>query len=191
MVTPKVVGWLWIQLAQAFGHRFVSQFGEKDDGTWYEGLKDLSAETVRRGFYHLLKSFSAEEKRSGQIWPPNLKEFRWWCEDQENQNSTEQQRKRAMLPNVHQAFLEMEKNQYRITPLWSHPLVCLAASRVPNPDESYRDRAFNAFQPIYEDLVHRFLHGETLSLPNCYLTNPLLTSKEIHGIEQPLKMVSV
>lgn len=59
-------------MAELYGHAWTSQFGEKDHGTWYKGLRHLSANEVAEG---LGKCLEREEKK----WPPGLAEFRGMC----------------------------------------------------------------------------------------------------------------
>lgn len=54
-----------------YGHRWVSSFGEKDDGTWCRGLGDISVDELRHGLDACLKNENP--------WPPTLPEFRALC----------------------------------------------------------------------------------------------------------------
>ena len=56
-----------------FGHRWISNFGEKDDGTWLEGLRGLTPKDLANG---LRKTINANEE-----WPPSLPIFRNHCLD--------------------------------------------------------------------------------------------------------------
>lgn len=56
-----------------YGHRWTSSYGEKDDGTWLEGLRGLTAT-------HLAKGINRMINRCGD-WPPTLPVFRRLCMD--------------------------------------------------------------------------------------------------------------
>lgn len=54
-----------------YGHKWVSSYGETDDGTWSTGLYDVDREGLSRGLEAL--------RRSDKEWPPSLPEFRQLC----------------------------------------------------------------------------------------------------------------
>lgn len=58
-------------MAKIYGHRWVSSYGETDDGTWLSGLYDVTPDQVRNGLEKL--------RVSAQGWPPTLPEFRSMC----------------------------------------------------------------------------------------------------------------
>jgi len=55
-----------------YGHRFVSSFGEKDDGTWLSALRDLSPEQIAKGLHACINNYPD--------WPPALGQFRRLCQ---------------------------------------------------------------------------------------------------------------
>ncbi|WP_231365774.1 MULTISPECIES: hypothetical protein [unclassified Thioalkalivibrio] len=55
----------------AFGHRWTSQYGEADDGTWLHRLRDLTPQQVAAGI--------EATETSGEDWPPTLPAFRARC----------------------------------------------------------------------------------------------------------------
>lgn len=54
-----------------YGHKWVSNYGETDDGTWAKGLADLTTAQISQGL---------EKCRiSDDEWPPTLPIFRMRC----------------------------------------------------------------------------------------------------------------
>jgi hypothetical protein len=58
-------------MAKIFGHRWVSSYGEMDDGSWLAGLHDVTVEQVKVGLERL--------RVSEEPWPPTLPQFRAMC----------------------------------------------------------------------------------------------------------------
>lgn len=74
-MSRKVVARLWLRMAEIFGHRWTSTFGETPDSgaglTWSQALKGMSAAQLRRGV--------AAAALGPNAWPPTLPEFRALC----------------------------------------------------------------------------------------------------------------
>ena len=66
-----IVEKLWERMAMIYGHKWVSSYGEADDGTWSTGLYDVDREGLSRGLEAL--------RLSDKEWPPSLPEFRELC----------------------------------------------------------------------------------------------------------------
>ena len=67
---------LWERLAEMYGPRWVSSYGEpggKAFQTWSRALKDASPDNIKRGLHRCLR-------RDEQGWPPTLPEFLGMCE---------------------------------------------------------------------------------------------------------------
>jgi len=67
-------------MAEVYGHKWVSQYGESTDtkgyltsaaNTWAEGLSSLSLEAISKGFSKMVNA--------GDPWPPSLPEFIQMC----------------------------------------------------------------------------------------------------------------
>jgi hypothetical protein len=58
-------------MAEVFGHRWVSSFGDEPNQSWIDGLADMTPEDLRFGL-SALKGWRDE-------WPPNLLQFRALC----------------------------------------------------------------------------------------------------------------
>ena len=71
LLTSAHIESLWIKMTSTYGHRWVSSYGEKDDGTWLAGLRGISKEQIASGYIRLVES--------GEEWPPSLPEFRRLC----------------------------------------------------------------------------------------------------------------
>lgn len=59
-------------MAKIYGHKWVSSYGEADDGSWGKGLAGITPEQIGVGLDQILKD--------GESWPPSLPEFRMMCE---------------------------------------------------------------------------------------------------------------
>jgi len=71
-LTENHIAQLWGKMARVYGHRWVSGFGESDDGTWLDGLKGLVPENLADGYREMIDSREYD-------WPPTLPEFRRLC----------------------------------------------------------------------------------------------------------------
>ena len=160
-ITPDDIAWLWMVMTKTFGYKFLNCFGDSDEGVWLQGLQDLTRQQLAYGFQKMLRTITDDERKKQASWPPNMKEFRMYCE---------QQVADLGLPNVHRAFAEMEKNQLLKNPCWSHPLVCLAAEKMEGLYAAHRGILFEYFERIYENLIKQFVSGALSSLPKCRLT---------------------
>ncbi len=62
---------LWMRMGRVYGHKWVSAYGEADDGTWLAGLWDVTPEQIGAGL---------EKCRTDPVcWPPTLPKFRSMC----------------------------------------------------------------------------------------------------------------
>ncbi len=154
-ITDKDIAWLWVNLTKAFGYKFLRNFGEKDNGIWLEALKDLSREDLEYGFKRAIKTTTDEEREKYEAWPPNVKEFRLYCE---------RRLKDFGLPEPHAAFEEAQNNNYMGNPFWSHPLVKMAAKQLNKSDHYVVSTDYPVFRKIYDFLCQRFMRGEGLCL---------------------------
>jgi hypothetical protein len=71
-LADEVLAKLWRLMADVFGYRWVSAFGECDEsGTWAKGLAGLTGDDLARGIRRVIDA--------GMSWPPSLPEFRVLC----------------------------------------------------------------------------------------------------------------
>lgn len=64
---------LWRRMVAAYGHKWVSNFGDVDeDDTWLLGLQGIRPDQLGHGFMAALRNY--------KDWPPNLPQFRALCE---------------------------------------------------------------------------------------------------------------
>ncbi len=70
-LTERHIGLLWERMAKIYGHKWVSSYGETDDGSWLTGLHDVTPEQVSAGLEKC--------RTSAEPWPPSLPEFRAMC----------------------------------------------------------------------------------------------------------------
>lgn len=62
---------LWTRMARMYGHRWLSAYGETDDGTWRAGLRGITGAQLASGLRACADSADA--------WPPTLPAFRRLC----------------------------------------------------------------------------------------------------------------
>lgn len=70
-ITSHHIDTLWSKMTRIYGHKWLSNFGSRDDGTWLEGLRGLLPEELARGLRACLTRVDP--------WPPTLPEFRRLC----------------------------------------------------------------------------------------------------------------
>ena len=58
-------------MAEIYGHKWISSYGEKPNHAWISGLRDVSPEKIKYGIESIIKS--------GESWPPSLPEFIDYC----------------------------------------------------------------------------------------------------------------
>lgn len=143
-------------MTKAYGFKFISNYGDKDDDVWFEGLKDLTRADLDYGFKKMLCTVTAEERQKREAWPPNVKEFRVYCEERFKQFG---------LLIIEEAFAEVKNNNDFVNPYWSHPLILEAKNRLnKKPDDKVTSKDFQLFAIIYRELCQRFMNGEAISL---------------------------
>lgn len=143
----ELIATLWMQLADIYGARFLSQYGEKDSGVWRETLEDLKKDDFARGLKAMLRDVRFE------TWPPNCTQFRHLCLKKPESNTP---------PSVHRAFEEARRNLLFSKPrLWSHPAVKFTVKRVGLEvvNDAHTDRAFFKFSECYEGVCKRIAEG--------------------------------
>lgn len=60
---------LWQRMIEAYGHKWVSNYGLTPNETWKAGLADMSTDEIKRGLI-ALKNFQDDDG-----WPPTLLQF--------------------------------------------------------------------------------------------------------------------
>lgn len=76
MLSGKQVGQVWQRMAFMYGHRWTSNYGTEDDGTWRKGLAGLTPAQIGTG---LVKCLERRPAAAEEDWPPTLNEFRAMC----------------------------------------------------------------------------------------------------------------
>ena len=72
MITELQIAHLWQLMAQFYGNRWVSSYGERDiSNVWFKVLKDCTPEMLAHGLKACLNDY--------QSWPPTLGEFNALC----------------------------------------------------------------------------------------------------------------
>ena len=62
---------LWVRMAEIFGHRWTSSFGESPSKAWTDALRQMPNDDMARGVTYLTNGDS--------VWPPTLPEFKAVC----------------------------------------------------------------------------------------------------------------
>jgi len=75
-LTDNQMRQVWERMAHMYGHRWTSNYGVEDDGTWRKGLAGLSPEQIGAG---LVKCLVRKPASGEEDWPPTLNEFRAMC----------------------------------------------------------------------------------------------------------------
>ena len=74
-VPPTALRTLWLRMAEIYGHRWTTAYGDDPDqgagGTWAKGLAGISARQLADGLASCIAS--------ADPWPPTLPEFRARC----------------------------------------------------------------------------------------------------------------
>lgn len=67
-------------MAEIYGHRWTSQYGETDtDGTWARGLVGITGAQLAAGLQRCVNQGNKRAQNGEQDWPPSLGEFRGYC----------------------------------------------------------------------------------------------------------------
>lgn len=75
-LTDNQMRQVWERMARMYGHRWTSNYGVEDDGTWRKGLAGLTPEQIGAG---LVKCLVRKPAPGEEDWPPTLNEFRARC----------------------------------------------------------------------------------------------------------------
>ena len=95
---------LWMRMGRVYGHKWVSAYGEADDGTWLAGLWDVTPEQIGAGL---------EKCRTNpDCWPPTLPKFRSMCLP-EKRDPIHREYKSLPKPPPNPALVEQSLNAMR------------------------------------------------------------------------------
>jgi hypothetical protein len=155
VLTDKHMYQLWARMGRIYGHKWVSSYGEKDDGTWKRGLMDLTPMQLAHGLGKCVT-------RTDSVWPPSLPEFRAMCLPCADDLG---------IPTVQAAYLEACKAARNWdTHQFSHLAVYHAARETGTwcltTMPEYRVQPI--FERNYSVIIHRMLNGERLDKPIPY-----------------------
>ena len=70
-MSQKAMAKLWLRMAEIYGHRWTSSYGDKPNETWAKALGRFSFEQIRMGLNKMLEK--------NIEWPPTLTEFIAHC----------------------------------------------------------------------------------------------------------------
>ncbi|PJD93801.1 MAG: hypothetical protein CK423_06755 [Legionella sp.] len=156
-------------MSQIYGQLFISKFGIKDDGTWFETLKDLTPLALESGMQRL-RQLTQDAKFV--TFPPICLEFRAVClafyDD-------------LKLPKAIDAYREIKNRAYLTTIIWSHPVVQYIASKLPGDFLEIRSErsAYEIFEKIYKEVILLVKQGHKLPIVKDNLALVKKANKEI------------
>lgn len=102
-VTAKDIDEVYRRMTRLYGHRFTSNFGETDDGTWLMALSGLKRSDLSRGLTALLKT--------DDDWPPSVPRFRQMCMGEvENQLSKASHKEYVSIAPINTSPDDAKKN---------------------------------------------------------------------------------
>lgn len=144
--------WLWIKMTKIYGQLFINKFGVKDDGTWFEVLKDLTPLALKSGMERL-RQLTPDARFA--TFPPICLEFRAVCLGFYDE---------LKLPKAIEAYREIKNRAYLTTSSYSHPVVQYIASKLPNDFLEIRSErsAYEIFETIYKEVCLLVKQGHKL-----------------------------
>lgn len=151
-LSTQHISWLWMELTRIYGTLFVTKYGSKDNGTWFEALNDLTPKALESGMARL-RNLSGEGKFIE--YPPNCLQFKALClafYDDLN------------LPKPSLAYREIKNSTYKTSVSWSHPLTEFIANKL--PDDFFKMEqegvAYAVFKNIYEQACRLVQQGHEI-----------------------------
>lgn len=161
---------------------FISKHGEKDDGTWFETLKDLTPHALAGGIERIM-TLKAGLKFAE--FPPNAMQFKALCLAFYDED--------IKLPSITRTFDEICDFVNSGSMHFSHPIVKYIASKM---DENFyqhaRDRRYHAckdsLQQVYDAACYVLRQGfelpEVILHPRCIRTStPAVARKHLNSFK--------
>lgn len=79
-LNTKTMNELWRRMADLYGHRWVSQYGEADEnGTWRRVLASLTPAQIAVGLRQCVAIGRSRAQTGDEDWPPTAGEFAGFC----------------------------------------------------------------------------------------------------------------
>lgn len=136
MLTETNMKHIWLKMSQIYGHKWTSNYGDKDgDNTWLSGLQDIPETMILAG---LSKCLSRQDP-----WPPSLPEFRQMC---------------LNMPSLEQVVQEV------ITGKSKSSLGFMIAKKIPSFDRQTKTEAqlrrmiISLYDDCYQDAAIEIIH---------------------------------
>lgn len=146
------VSWLWVELTKIYGALFLTKFGTKDNGTWFDALKGLTPKALESGMDRL-RDLAGNGKFAE--YPPNSLQFKALCMAFYND---------LELPKPSVAYMEIKNSAYKTMPAWSHPLIAFIAKKL--PDNFFKldqeSVAYGLFKELYEQASELVKQGHEI-----------------------------
>lgn len=146
------ISWLWVELTKIYGALFITKFGQKDNGTWFETLKNLTPKALETGMDRL-RNLSGEGRFIE--YPPNCLQFKALCMSFYNNLN---------LPKPTTAYREIKNSIYKNSIHWSHPLIEYIAKKLPDHffEIKYEIEAYDIFKKLYEQVSQLVEQGHEI-----------------------------
>ena len=141
-----------MELTKIYGALFLTKFGPKDNGTWFDALKRLTPKALESGMERL-RNLSGGGKFTE--YPPNCLQFKALCMAFYDD---------LRLPKPSVAYQEIKNNADEPRAGWSHPLIEFIAKKLPDNffkiDEEWV--AYNMFKEIYAQVSQLVQQGHEI-----------------------------
>lgn len=156
-------------MSQIYGQLFISRFGVKDNGSWFEALKDLTPKALESGMTRL-NNLTNNAKYAE--FPPNCLEFKAMC-----LGFYEELR----LPKASDAYREIKNRAYFSTSVWSHPVIKYIDSKLPDDFLEIRNEkdAFQLFERVYLEICSLVKQGYQVPEVSSNLKRHRIPNREI------------
>jgi hypothetical protein len=177
---------LWMAMVGLYSHLFTSKYGVKDNGSWFETLKDLTPKAINSGLERLR---GLEMGLKFAEFPPNALQFRALCLSFYAD---------LKLPTAREAYQEIYEYEQYGCQSFSHPVVHFAACQLLGKDfygiERDCDR-YPLFKKAYEEVCLMARKGhpvpEIKAMPKPYKKASIeVADRHLAKMKQVLKGVS-
>lgn len=153
----KHVKRLWERMRKA-NPRWISVYGQKDDGTWLLGLQGLTPEQIGNGIERYVRHGVIRNGKAERDWPPSLPEFRAMCEPSAEDLG---------LPSAEEAYRLATIEVSRFRARWSNAVVYATAREfgLRRLSEMPYAMAWPEWRDVYARIVQCAAAGHEFELP--------------------------
>jgi hypothetical protein len=135
-----------------YGQLFLTQNGSKDNGAWFDTLKELTPKALESGMERL-RNLAGNGKFAE--FPPKCLQFKALCMAFYDD---------LKLPKASDAYWEFKNSVRKETPRWSHPVIEFVAQKMPFDFFSidHDGMAYRVFKEKYDQVCHLVQQGHEL-----------------------------